>query len=613
MLVEIPGKGLVLGFHSEMQRVFGNRLLKGRQVETARGSAVEWDVRGCVKAASDDPAVVAARQELADCATDVETTERELTELLARSRAQASLRVHRDLVRRMGGTSGEDHVLIAETEIRPRRDALRLTAAGVRRAMQRGDFMLRDGRAVLFGWACVPRSIEVESGVGPGGSVQLELCDERTSDGGTAYERVIRELEWSAVGSGSAVELVRVDGAEATVAETRIPIKSDPASGRWKFPSSELPVGAKYVARLFGPWGARDSNIVEIPAPVLPPLGPPKPPVPVPPKELTPLPDVVVDPSEIAGDPPATEDPPPKRSWWPWLLALFALLLLALAFLLWLLLPYPRTRANWDRPLVAEHLPRFVSDIDPPPVEPRRLTTDEYEGLPQGFDPNRDALVFDDPTRPSPVFVDDGQVYVPDGPGRLAPAGPVPQPPVSGGSPAEPPASPGDAQPKGGDGGASPPPSGGEPAAPTGADPTAPKANDPKPPPRKMPSLEPVPQTPSAEPKPSNPPKPEDPAKPADPATPAGPEKPADPPKPKEEAPPRRELPSLVPTGASPSGPKGSPSPAPAEAEPKPEQPAPASPPPTAPPAPVEPKPAAPSSPRPPEPDQIRDDREVRR
>ena len=101
-IVEIPGRGLILGFRPQMQRVFGQRLIGGRVIMNGGPVAVDWDLRGYEQAAPDHPAVILAREELLQHAASAEQAVKELTVLLRNLRPGTDrVRVHRDLINRM--------------------------------------------------------------------------------------------------------------------------------------------------------------------------------------------------------------------------------------------------------------------------------------------------------------------------------------------------------------------------------------------------------------------------------------------------------------------------------------------------------------------------------
>ena len=413
-IVEIPGRGLILGFRPQMQRVFGQRLIGGRVMMNVGPVAVDWDLQGYEQASLDDPAVILAREELLQQAASAEQAAKELTQLLrALPPGSNRVRVHRDLINRMGGSSKDDHVFEPETEVRPLRDVLARTAAAVRRAIARGDFAVRDGHAMLYGWVFLPPNFGKEPEFATSVRLSLEPCE-------PGEDASIRVLAWQREGAATAIELIRRDAPEGPVRNTLQALEPSTTSGTWRFPSSDLPGESKYLARVTNGGHTADSNVVtipkdpEVPPPVDQAVAPVGPMPPRAPREsdkkrivVTP-PIVVVDP---AVPPPVT----PQRKFdkrWLWLLLL--LLLLLLLFLFWLFFPFHRTRADWDLPIVAEHLPRDVSDIDPVPViEVVPITPLERGEFVPGFDPDGDAVrvVGTDPDSP-PMYVDEGRVFV---------------------------------------------------------------------------------------------------------------------------------------------------------------------------------------------------------
>ena len=337
---DVPGKGSIVDYRDSMQRVFGGRLLKGRVIDDAGERAVEWAVpEGFSKASSDSPGIETASRELMRFADEADSAASEVGELLRRAPAATQVRVPRGLTVRLGGSGSADFVLWADAELRPRRDLLVRVAAAVRRAVARGNFVeSAHGEVMLFGWAFLPPTWSDPFDTPRSGRVTLAFADDPMNS-----DQPIVALKWSTEGPVREVELVRVDGAEAVIRDTRAPVKGDLASDYWRFPPSDLPAGARYVARATGLWGRADSNVVEVPVPADPivPVAP-RPPVkePVtPPVVPTPVPFEPLPPPK--SPPPAPPTPRSGRAgcwlgWWRWLLWLL-LLLLALLLLLWLL------------------------------------------------------------------------------------------------------------------------------------------------------------------------------------------------------------------------------------------------------------------------------------
>jgi len=334
VVVDVPGKGPLVDFHSRMQRVFGNRLISGRVVEDSGVRAIEWrvPVGGEVAPASSE-AVSVAGEELLRCASEADAAAKELGDILRRATgASDTVRVSKDLARRIGATGETDFVLFADTELRPIRDALERTASAVRRAIARGNFLQADGSAKLYGWGFLPpQSDDFKPTLA--GTVTLE----RTADPCDS-DRPVEALQWKTTGSFDWVELVRIDGAEAVVLGTHISVAGNPATDHWRFPPNELPSGACYLARAGGKSIATtDSNIVEILRASAPTAGgvvlPPEPPTPKP--SGPPAPPVAVGGTVVIPEPPLLPPPPARRGCWPWLWWLLWLLLFLL--LLWLL------------------------------------------------------------------------------------------------------------------------------------------------------------------------------------------------------------------------------------------------------------------------------------
>ena len=258
-IVEIPGRGLILGFRPQMQRVFGQRLIGGRVIMNGGPVAVDWDLRGYEQAAPDHPAVILAREELLQHAASAEQAVKELTVLLRNLRPGTDrVRVHRDLINRMGGASTEDHVFEPETEVRPLRDVLARTAAAVRRAIARGDFAVRDGHAMLYGWVFLPPNFGKDLELAA--SVQLTLEPNVPGE-----DPLIRVLSWKREGPATTIELIRVGETEAPVPSTSRALSSSSITGNWRFPSSALPGGSSYLARVSDAGTFVDSNTVSIP------------------------------------------------------------------------------------------------------------------------------------------------------------------------------------------------------------------------------------------------------------------------------------------------------------------------------------------------------------
>lgn len=359
VLIDVPLKGSLLSFHRQMQRVFGGYLAKGEIETFGAERAVSWQLVEYVAVDPFDPEVEVARDELLGYADIADRTSRELGSMLgSRAGDERPMRVSADLVQRMGGTTEQDSVLFGAAEIGPFRDALLRTAAGVRRAILRGDFVRKNGDIKLFGWVFLPPTWEVERGVASG-SLQLELLEDEVQT-----DRVIQRLRWSSEGGVSSVQLVRIDGGpEAAVDDTFVDIKSDDSTGIWRFPGGMLGVGSEYIARGLSAGIPVRSDSVRIPEPRPVVVG------------LEEEPDVDTDPEipeveEIVLEDVVVElEPRPRRSWrWLWWL-LLVLCLILLCFLLWLLLPSSRTRSEWQEPLLTDHLPQSPLVIPPVPID----------------------------------------------------------------------------------------------------------------------------------------------------------------------------------------------------------------------------------------------------
>lgn len=277
VVVDVPGNGPLVRFHPQMNKVFGLRLVDGRCVRVANRPAIEWLLpAGYIKLDASNPAHVSARTELNRHANAAEETAQELTDLLNRNtKRDAPLRISRTLIQKLGGDGLRDHVML-ETEIRPLRDAIRRTVAGVRRAIDRKNFVVNpEGQILLYGWAFLPPDMDLDTPILLPATVTLVLEPEM------AYGTVpAQNLSWKIDGKAISIELIRVDGADSMVQDTHEMVTLDSAGGKWRFPNSDLPPGSEYVARVRGIWGSADSNRVKIPVEdkqVDPPLIPPEP------------------------------------------------------------------------------------------------------------------------------------------------------------------------------------------------------------------------------------------------------------------------------------------------------------------------------------------------
>ena len=348
VLIDVPLKGSLLSFHRQMQRVFGGYLAQGEIATFGAERAVSWQLDEYVAVDPFDPEVEVVRDELLVYADIADRTSRELGSLLgSRAGDEQPMRVSADLAQRMGGTAEQDSVLFGAAEIGPFREALLRTAAGVRRAILRGDFVQKNGDIKLFGWVFLPPTWEVELGVARG-SLQLELLEDEVQT-----DRVIQRLRWLSEGGVSNVQLARIDGGpEAAVDDTFVDIKSDESTGIWRFPGGMLGGGSEYIARGLSAGIPVRSDSVRIPE--IPSLDPHPDPIPTV-EEIKEVP--------FGGVGVAQEERPRRslRSWrsWRWLWwLLLVLCLILLCFLLWLLFPSSRTRSEWQEPLVTEHLPQ---------------------------------------------------------------------------------------------------------------------------------------------------------------------------------------------------------------------------------------------------------------
>ena len=262
VVVDVPGNGPLVRFHPQMNKVFGARLVDGRCVKVANRQAIEWLLPASfIKVDSTNFSHFSAQAELNRHANAAEETAQELTDLLNRnSKRDAPLRISSTLIKRLGGDGLRDHVML-ETEIRPLCDAIRRTVAGVRRAIERKNFISNpDGQILLYGWAFLPPDIDLDTPTLLPATVTLVLEPEM------AYGTVpAQNLSWKIDGKATSIELIRVDGADSIVQDTHEVVTLDSADGKWRFPKSDLPPGSEYVARVRGSWGSADSNRVRIP------------------------------------------------------------------------------------------------------------------------------------------------------------------------------------------------------------------------------------------------------------------------------------------------------------------------------------------------------------
>jgi hypothetical protein len=383
VVAEIPGRGPMVSFNfGTMQRVFGEFLAKGRVVEIDGRRAIEWLVDGAARVPGDDPRVRAVAARLRELCEEAQATARELGDRIARHERSSDpsmpLRIPRELAKRMGAQADRDTNLYPEAEVRPLQQGLLRMARAVSRAVDRGDFVVREGRVLLIGWGFLRREEpDFEPNFPKVGTVTLRLLPDEVQP-----DRVIQALEYVTSGSAESVELVRADGVESVVADTARSLNGPVSQDIWRFPLGQLADGARFQARARGAWGTIYSEVVEIPRRAtersLPPAPPPIEPLDEP---VTPKAGVAAGPagSAVRSKPvprmpvvgPPVPEPirqePRKVSRWVWIL-LALLLLTLLTFLLWLLLPFGTTRANWTRVRSAEHLPRAVADVDPEPM-----------------------------------------------------------------------------------------------------------------------------------------------------------------------------------------------------------------------------------------------------
>ncbi len=256
VLVDVPGLGPVLNFHARIQPLFGGRLASGRVVEVNGERAVDWSLQAGSTSAEAEIADV--RRELLEAAQVADETADSLAKLLEKTRdPEARVRVPGELLRKLGGGGASEGVLLAR-ELRALKDVLGRASSGVRRAANRGDFGRLNGRIVVFGWCFLPAEAVSDPAALTDCYVELQL-DREVSAGG---EELV--FTWRVGGAPASVELIRVDGAESAIPETRRLLRGRGSTDVWRFPVTEFPAEARFLARCEGPGGRVDSNIVGV-------------------------------------------------------------------------------------------------------------------------------------------------------------------------------------------------------------------------------------------------------------------------------------------------------------------------------------------------------------
>ena len=265
IIIEVPNQTPreLVAFHHVGQRLFEGALIRGVVVERDGRRGIDWDLDDTSAVSMDDTTVVAGIERILLRADGVEQAAGELSERLRRHPDPTQpVRIPAELAVRIGTTANRDFIPYSEAVALPHRDAMLRLSAWVRGAIARGHLVMQAGHLKVFGWGVLAREfLDAPAPQRPRtGSVTLErLPDEEQPD------RVVQALQWHTRGGATKVELIRVDGVEAIVDDTAVPLTGATAEGVWRFPSGSLVAGSRYQARATGPWGLVYSEIVGIP------------------------------------------------------------------------------------------------------------------------------------------------------------------------------------------------------------------------------------------------------------------------------------------------------------------------------------------------------------
>jgi hypothetical protein len=304
VLVDVPPDRCLLDLHpSYLNRVFAGLLLRGRRSNSGR-NAVEWLLAsGQSVVPGESPAARRAAEILRERCEVASRLHVQLDELLKRASKDAvTLPVPPDALAELGGSADRGGGRLPVSDLRVLRDALPRAVAAVRRAIEQGNFVARDGQAMLYGWCFLPSGwkigvvVPTEPPVAKGDSLPSEPRPGMTASAPTevpvpapvpsirlAYRDAVETrgtgsvsiLEWAVDGRLPNIRIDRVDGDGRELFRGPEELGLDDRSGRFEFPGPSLNPGSEYeaVSRIDG----REvrSNRVRVPDRPLPPPVPP--------------------------------------------------------------------------------------------------------------------------------------------------------------------------------------------------------------------------------------------------------------------------------------------------------------------------------------------------
>ena len=359
IIVEMPGRGAIVGFASYLQGRFDNLLAPGSVVDIDGARGVDWRIDGFRRLDRDDPRATRVAAQLQAAVARVRISSDELGRLVGPTQGADKVRLHKGLVASIGGRGDQDAIMPRE-EVEHLYNLNRLAADAVARAVDRGDLYTNDEKVLLIGWAFLPPSVKIADRVIPV-AVSLKLEPDESVDGA-----VVRVLSWRTAGPAVSVELLELTTAtngastEHPIPYTVTPVVGDPASGLWRFSVEHISAGTRLKVAATGPMGVVRSAELQIPhSRDAQPWGavagstPARDTDPSAPAATIPM-AAPVEPTVV---PVAAILSPRRRvSSRVWLL-LLALLLLLLLIMLWYYLPARPIFARSGEPLTAVHLP----------------------------------------------------------------------------------------------------------------------------------------------------------------------------------------------------------------------------------------------------------------
>jgi hypothetical protein len=291
VLVSVPPFGTLIDLHPQLNPVFGGLLLRGVRVQR---DAVDWSLDGHQPTALESDAIAQARSELQQRCARARQIAQELEQAIRRSPRDATMvRVSPELLGQLGGRLTATSISMGSAKAL--KDALPRAAAAVQRAVQCGDFAVRDGRAKLFGWCFLPPGDGIDPPL-PKPRVMLQHMFESLGSPNECHR-----FDWSVEGGGRSVSLFVGDSPkELEDTAQRLTLSTDSTdAGEWRVALDRLREGELCRARVRWTGGDVDSNVVQVPrsekpgpsvgpTPVEPPvfIDPPPPPPPPPPAEL---------------------------------------------------------------------------------------------------------------------------------------------------------------------------------------------------------------------------------------------------------------------------------------------------------------------------------------